>query len=249
MDNIELSIIVPCYNEGKKLVGNIEKINKYIIKNIPELAYEIIIVNDGSTDNTLDVLSSAGKELLHTRVLSYEYNLGKGGAVKYGVERAIGKTVAFMDADLSTDLSAINKVLTINRNSESGKIIIGSRRHKESIIIEKQKILRKITGICCIVLTNIITRLWLLDTQCGFKVADIETAKKIVSKQTINDWAFDVEWLYIAKLNNVEIVEIPVIWENDRDSRVKAISSSVRFTRDLFNIVSNKKNYRFLNIP
>lgn len=245
MGNVELSIIIPCYNEGEKLVDNIEKINNYVIKNIPELAYEIVIVNDGSKDNTLAVLNKNYNKLLHTNILSYDDNLGKGGAVKYGVERASGQIILFMDADLSTDLSAIKLILAIIRNSKDNKIVIGSRRHKDSIILEKQGLFRKLIGVGCIVLTNLITRLHILDTQCGFKATDIETAKKLVSKQTLNDWAFDVEWLYTSKLNGIEVVEIPVIWENDRDSRVKAVSSSFKFISDLIKIVRNKQYYEF----
>lgn len=242
MSNIKLSIIIPCYNEGKKLIKNIEKINNYILENLSDLNYEIIVVNDGSTDNTKDIIEENIMNLKNTNFFSYEKNKGKGGAVKEGIKKALGNWILFMDADLSTDLSAIKTVLD---NIDSQKIIIGSRRHKDSILIKEQGLIRKFIGICCIILTNIITRLWLLDTQCGFKALETNLAKQIIQKQTIEKWAFDVEWLYIAKVNGFRAKEIPVKWDNDEDSKVSVMSSSVKFFIDLFKIIKNKKIYKF----
>jgi hypothetical protein len=181
----------------------------------------------------LERLENAGARFFQT---------GKGGAVKEGVKKSLGDWILFMDADLSTDLSAIKTVLD---NIDNQKIIIGSRRHKDSILIKKQGLIRKFIGICCIVLTNLITRLWLLDTQCGFKALEANLAKQIIQKQTIEKWAFDVEWLYIAKVNGFRAKEIPVKWDNDEDSKVSVMSSSVKFFIDLFKIVKNKKLYKF----
>jgi glycosyltransferase involved in cell wall biosynthesis len=242
MQNTTLSIIIPCYNEGQKLVNNIQKINNYLSKNIPNLIYEIIVVNDGSTDNTYKILESNIEKFKNTILCTYEQNKGKGGAVKEGVKKATYDWILFMDADLSTDLSAIKTVL---QNTNNNKIIIGSRRHKKTVLMKKQGLLRKIVGIGCIILTNIITNLWLLDTQCGFKAVKTSLAKKIIKKQTINKWAFDVEWLYIAKVNNIKAIEIPVIWDNDEDSKVSVLSSSINFFKDLFKIIKNKNKYKF----
>jgi glycosyltransferase involved in cell wall biosynthesis len=242
MKNTTLSIIIPCYNEGQKLVENIQKINNYLSKNIPDLIYEIIVVNDGSTDNTYNIIKSNMEKFQHTTLYSYEQNKGKGGAVKEGVKKATYEWILFMDADLSTDLSAIKTIL---QNTNNNKIIIGSRRHKKTVLMKKQGLIRKIVGIGCIILTNIITNLWLLDTQCGFKAVKTPLAKKIIEKQTINKWAFDVEWLYIAKVNHIKAIEIPVIWDNDEDSKVSVLSSSINFFKDLFRIIRNKEKYKF----
>lgn len=237
----KLSIIIPCYNEGMKLIASIEKINCYMKNNLPNISYEIIGVNDGSTDNTKQIMLD-NKNISNTVFAGYEENKGKGGAVKMGVEIATGEWILFMDADLSTYLSAIK---TVVENMDNQKIIIGSRRHKETVLIKKQGLKRKFIGICCIIITNILTGLWLLDTQCGFKAIETNLAKEIIKKQTINKWAFDVEWLYIAKTNGYRAKEIPVVWENDEDSKVSTISSSVNFFFDLFKIIRNKKLYKF----
>lgn len=242
MCDLKLSIIIPCYNEGEKLISNIIKINKYMENNLSFATYEIIVVNDGSTDNTAEIILNNKEKFQNTRLISYAPNKGKGGAVKCGVEDANGEWILFMDADLSTYLSAIR---TTFENMDYSNIIIGSRRHKESNIIKKQGFVRNIVGKCCVILTNLITHVDLSDTQCGFKAMKTSLAKKIVAKQTINTWAFDVEWLFIAKLNNEKIKEIPVTWENDSDSKVSTIKSSIKFFIDLLKIVKNKKSYRF----
>lgn len=242
MDNIKLSIIIPCYNEGQKLINNIKKINTYLKQELPSLNYEIIGVNDGSKDNTKEIMKENEYKLLNTKFISYEINRGKGGAVKEGVLNAKGEWILFMDADLSTDISAIKTVLD---NINSCNFIIGSRRHKDTILVKKQGFKRKFIGNCCIIITNILTGLHLLDTQCGFKAVKRNLATKIVKKQTINRWAFDVEWLYIAKINKERIKEIPIKWENDEDSKVSAFSSSINFFLDLFKIIKKKKYYKF----
>lgn len=242
MENIKLSIIIPCYNEGNKLILNIKKINNYLEKEMPELSYEIIGVNDGSKDNTKQIMDENISKLKNTKFISYDINRGKGGAVKEGVLNSVGEWILFMDADLSTDISAIK---TVFEYTESYNVIIGSRRHKDTILIKKQGFKRKFIGNCCIIITNILTGLMLLDTQCGFKAVKKDLAIKIVNKQTINRWAFDVEWLYIAKTNKEKIMEIPVKWENDEDSKVSAFSSSIKFFLDLFKIIRKKKYYKF----
>lgn len=242
MEKIKLSIIIPCYNEGVKLINNIIKINNYITSEIPDLKYEIIGVNDGSKDNTKQIMADNENILQNTRFIIYDDNKGKGGAVKEGILNAKGEWILFMDADLSTDISAIKTVLNY---TDSYKFIIGSRRHKETILVKKQGFKRKFIGICCIIITNILTGLKLLDTQCGFKAIERNLAINIVNKQTINRWAFDVEYLYISKINKEKIKEIPVKWENDEDSKVSALSSSINFFLDLFKIIKNKKIYKF----
>ena len=152
MNNIKLSIIIPCYNEGQKLIDNIKKINTYLKQELPSLNYEIIGINDGSKDNTKKIMKENEDKLLNTKFISYEINRGKGGAVKEGVLNAKGEWILFMDADLSTDISAIRTILD---NINSCNFIIGSRRHKDTILVKKQGFKRKIIGNCCIIITNI----------------------------------------------------------------------------------------------
>lgn len=233
---MKLSVVIPCYNEAKDIKEKAEIVkNKLSTLNIDT---ELILVNDGSKDNTQEVINSISG-VVHS---GYEVNRGKGGAVKQGILDATGDYILFMDADLSTDLKAIDDIIPL-----LGKdgFIIGSRHHKESIIPVKQPAKRRFIGWCCRKLVNGKFHFHYSDTQCGFKCIEAKFAKKMVEKQIINGFAFDVEYLYIAKLNNVNVVQIPVIWRDDRGSTVSPLKSSIKFFKDMKIIKKNKKNYIF----
>jgi len=233
---MKLTVIIPCYNESKDIAQNSQKVlNKLSSLNID---FELLLVNDGSKDKTKDII-----ELISgVKALSYEPNRGKGGAVKYGIENATGDYCLFMDADLSTDLSAIDTLLPL---LDEYDFLIGSRHHKDSKIPVKQPLKRRFIGRCCRFLVNLILGFRYADTQCGFKCIRTSFAKEMINKQIINGFAFDVEYLYIAKINNASVKEIPIIWRDDRGSTVSPIKSSIRFFNDLRIIRMNKKNYRF----
>lgn len=232
---MKLSIIIPCYNEAKDIEKNIEEKVIPFLVTLP-IEYEIILVNDGSKDNTMEVI----KNIEGVMALGYEKNRGKGGAVQFGIEHATGDYVLFMDADLSTDLIAFNELIPLLGKYD---LIIGSRHLKESKMPIKQPLLRQFIGKSCRVLVNADFGFHLKDTQCGFKAIKTDLAKFIASKQTIFGFAFDVEYLYIAKLNKWSIHEIPVIWRNDRSSTVSAFRASKQFLKDMRKIKKNKKNY------
>lgn len=233
---MKLSIVIPCYNEAKDIASNVEKVKSYLLDK--KIDYELLLVNDGSKDNTKEVIES----IPGVKALSYEKNRGKGGAVKYGIENATGDYVLFMDADLSTDISAIEKVIELAPNYD---LIIGSRHAKDSVIKKKQPWTRVFIGWCCRVLVNMLFHTKLKDTQCGFKAMKAEVAKKIAAKQLVNNFAFDVEYIYIVRLNNLSMYELGIVWSDDRGSTVSPIKSSFRFFKDIFFIRRHKKTYFF----
>ena len=233
---MKLSIVIPCYNEAKDIASNTEKVKNYLLDK--KIDNEIILVDDGSKDNTKEVIES----IPGVKALSYEKNRGKGGAVKYGIENASGDYVLFMDADLSTDISAIEKIVELAPNYD---LVIGSRHAKDSVIKKKQPALRVFIGWCCRKLVNMKFHFNYKDTQCGFKAMRMDVAKKIVAKQVVNNFAFDVEYIYIAKLNNLSIYEMGVTWSDDRGSTVSPLKSSVKFFKDLSFIKKHKKTYLF----
>ena len=233
---MKYSVIIPCYNEAQDIVKNAEIIKDYF--NSKNLDYELLLVNDGSKDNTKEVIES----IQGVKALSYDVNRGKGGAVKYGIENATGDYVLFMDADLSTDLEAVDKVV---ENAPNYDMIIGSRHAKDSVIKKKQPALRVFIGWCCRQLVNMKFHTKLKDTQCGFKAIKADVAKRIVEKQLIDKFAFDVEYIYIAKLNNLVLKELGITWSDDRESTVSPFKSSVKFFKDLHAIKKNRKHYYF----
>ena len=231
---MKLSVIIPCYNEAEDLKEKAEIVKaKLASLNIES---ELILVNDGSKDNTKEVIESIDGVVK----AGYDINRGKGGAIKEGISKATGNYVLFMDADLSTDLSAIDTLLPLLGKET---FIIGSRHHKESMIPIKQPAKRRFIGWCCRKLVNSKFGMNYKDTQCGFKCIEINLAKKLIEKQIINDFAFDVEYLYYAKLNNIKAYEIPVIWKDDRGSTVSPFRSSKKFLKDMKKIKKNKANY------
>ncbi len=232
---MKISIIVPCYNEGLCIKENVEnKVIPFLKEN--SIDYELILVNDGSKDNTKEVIESIEGVI----PVSYSPNKGKGGAVKEGIKAATGDYILFMDADLSTNLNAI---LTAIDMAKEYKFVIGSRHLKDSILPQKQPLIRQFVGYACRKLVNAYFGFKYKDTQCGFKLMESHIAKDIANKQIINGFAFDVEYLYYAKLNNITIKEIPVIWVNDKSSTVKITSSSIQFLKDMKKIKNNKVNY------
>ena len=233
---MKLSIVIPCYNEAKDITSNVNKVKDYL--NDKKIDHELILVNDGSKDNTKEVIEAIPGVV----ALSYDKNRGKGGAVKYGIEHATGDYTLFMDADLSTDISAIEKVIELAPNYD---LVIGSRHAEGSVIKKKQPFLRVFIGRCCRLLVKMLFHTKFKDTQCGFKAMRTDVAKQIVEKQLINDFAFDVEYLYIAKLNDLSIYELGITWSDDRGSTVSPIKSSLRFFKDIAKIRSYKKKYFF----
>ena len=233
---MKLSIIIPCYNESKDIKTNVEIVKDYLKEN--SIDYELILVNDGSKDTTKEEIESIPGVL----PISYEPNRGKGGAVKEGIMHASGDYVLFMDADLSTDISAIKDVV---EQAPTCDLLIGSRHAKGSVIKKKQPVLRVFIGWCCRTLVNMKFHTKLKDTQCGFKAMRIDVAKKLAEKQLINNFAFDVEYIYIAKLNNLSLKELGITWSDDRESTVSPFKSSVKFFKDLHFIKKNKKHYYF----
>lgn len=237
-----LSIIIPCYNEGEKTIVSILKIKNFL-SSFKELDFEIIVVNDGSNDNTGDILHSYCKDDTFCKLISYKHNKGKGFAVKEGISQSSNDIVIFMDADLSTDLSAIHDVY---KHIDSYDVVIGSRKHEQSILSKPQKFPRNLTSRICSKITNFIIPINTSDSQCGFKAFKGDVARTIVKKQTVENFAFDVELLYICYLNGFSIKEIPVIWENDEDSKVKLFDSSILFIKDLIKIKSQKEQYTII---
>ena len=231
---MQLSIIVPCYKEEQDIAKNMEKVHNFLLEN--KIDAEIICVSDGSPDKTYDII----KAIPYVKGIGYEVNRGKGGAVKFGIEHAQGEYIVFMDADLSTDLEALNDLQQFMGQFD---LIIGSRHAKGSVIKIRQPFKRRFIGRMCRMIVNAKFKFQLKDTQCGFKAIKLEKAKEIIKRQQINGFAFDVEYLYIAKLLGMSMIELPVTWCDDRTSTVSPLKSSIRFFKDLKIIKKHKKDY------
>ena len=226
-----LSIIVPAYNEGRR----IDFLMTTLLKFLPQtsLSYEIILVDDGSSDNTYQLAYHYQKN--NISIIKNNKNYGKGYAIKVGVEKAQGKYILFMDADLSTSLEEISPFLSCLEKDQAD-IVIGTRQHGDAKIAIPQPWLRKSLGRFFIFLTNLLLRVNISDINCGFKCFRSDVAKKILGLQKIRRWAFDAEILYLARLNKFKIVEIPVRWKDSDSSTVSPFSAGIQSFIDLFRI-------------
>jgi dolichyl-phosphate beta-glucosyltransferase len=235
---MNLSIVIPAYNEENRIEPTILKTIEYLEKHFEN--YEIIVVDDGSKDNTVEVASKYKDK--NVKVISNTKNRGKGFSVKLGVINAKYNPVLFMDSDMSTPISEVSKFMNYINEYD---LVIGSRSSKDSKIIIQQPRFRKALGNTFSKITNLVLGIGISDTQCGFKLVKLDAARKIFPRQTLRGFAFDVELLFIAKFLGFKIKEVPVMWENNSNSKVSPIKDSVRMFKDLIKIRYNYFRKRY----
>lgn len=215
-----LSIIIPAYNEEKRIGRTLSAIENFMAAE--PYSYEIIVVNDGSSDNTKGAVTpflSKNSESEKIRLINFPLNKGKGFAVGEGMLAAKGDKRLFMDADSSTSIEHVRPLLQCLNGGYD--IAISSRRAPGAILRRPQSFIRESLGKLFGLLVNIILPLDIKDTQNGFKLFTAEAAEAVFSRQRIGRWAFDIEALIIGKKSGFKIKEVPIVWVNDPDSRVK----------------------------
>ena len=227
---MRISLVVPAYNEERRLPGSIERIADYI-RGRPE-TWDLVVVDDGSTDATVAAAHEASRAAgLPLRVLSLPANRGKGAALRAGVLATEGDLVLTSDADLSTPLSEWKKL-----EGADSPIAIGSRGLDESTVRVPQPWYRRTMGKIFNQLVRRATGTNLRDTQCGFKLFDGAVARRLFAGATIDRFAYDVEILARAERDGIAIAEVPVLWFNSPESKVHALRDSFRMLVDLWRI-------------
>lgn len=228
-----LSVIIPAYNEENRIARTLSEIHNFL--KTKNYSYEVIIVDDGSTDGT--VLRAQESELFkdgNLCVIKNWINAGKGFSVKRGILASKGEYILFTDADLSTPIEEIDNIFYYVKNSYD--IVIGSRSIQNSSVRVHQPWYRETMGKAF----NFFIKSLLLkdfnDTQCGFKLFNGNAARKIAPLLKIDGFCFDVEMLYVAKIKGFKIKEAGVVWENSPQSKVKIIGSSLSMFLDLLKI-------------
>ena len=231
-----ISIIIPAYNEQARIERTLRKILDFPLWSSVDL--ELIVVDDASKDKTAQVVQDVARQDPRIKLLSYKANRGKGYAVRLGMQEAGGDYRLFADADNSTPIEELQKLLPLIQTGICD-VSIASRALKGSDIRVKQSWTRQHMG----KIFNFFVRLLLLkdihDTQCGFKCFSKKAAEAIFSLQCIDRFAFDVEVLMIAKLKGFVIKEVPVVWLNSPQSRVHPIKDAARMLFDLLCIKAN----------
>jgi dolichyl-phosphate beta-glucosyltransferase len=227
----DLSIVIPAYNEARRLPPTLAALARTLTER-PE-RWEVVVVDDGSRDGTADAVRAC--RLPGLRLISYRPNRGKGHAVRTGMLSAAGRIVGFMDADLSTDLSALDRALEALR--EGWDIAIGSRAvHGARIVVPQppyRVIATRIFNVLQVVMSGV---RGYADTQCGFKVMTATAAQDIFRRARIDGFMFDIELLFLAERLGYRVCEVPVAWTNDPASRLRIVRDTVRMFRDLARI-------------
>lgn len=213
-----LSLVIPAYNEENRLPKTLESVFSFL--NSEQIEAEVIVVNDGSKDNTEKIARELANSHSNLKVISYPDNKGKGKAVKTGVMEARGDFIIFLDADNSTSLHEIKSMKELLE--EGHNLVIGSRKIKGAKILKYQPFLRRTLGSGFNWFVKVILGLSdYSDTQCGFKGFRREVAREIFSKSKISGFAFDTELLCIASILGYETLEIPIVWQDEKESTVK----------------------------
>jgi putative flippase GtrA len=224
-----LSVVVPAFNEGSAIATTVERLRRELAPLIGDDDLEIVVVDDGSSDDTAAIAASAG-----ARVLVQARNQGKGAAVRAGVLAASGRSVIFTDADLAYPPSMVPLLLT--RLEDGWDVVVGSRRHEETTTLVRARRVRELGGR----MVNWLTRLVLLghfrDTQCGIKGFRSDIGRAIFERTTIDGFAFDIEVFLIAEQDLYSLTEVPVSVENREGSSVRLVADTLALLKDLVRI-------------
>ena len=230
-----LSIVIPAYNEENRLPETLEQVLAYLKKQ--PFPSDVIVVENGSSDGTFEVARKFAEQHANLYVIKNDQR-GKGLAIQRGVKEAKGEYVLLCDADLSMPVEEISKFLPPQLNNVD--IAIASREAPGAVRYN-EPYYRHFTGRVFNTLIHLLVLPGLQDTQCGFKCIRAEVARDIFPYQTLTGWAFDVELLYIARHHGYQVVEIPIDWYFNADSKISVLRDSLRMFLDLLLIRRNAR--------
>lgn len=234
----QLSVVIPAFDEDTRLRRTLEKILAYLQGR--GICHEIIVVDDGSTDQTFQVACQLAEEYPAVRVLKNETNRGKGYSVRRGMLEAQGTYALLTDADLSTP---IEEVVALEEAVAQGDyaIAFGSRDLPGSRVEIHQSWFRETSGKIFNRMVRFLTGLPYRDTQCGFKLFSMERCRDIFKVQRVDSFGFDVEILYVARKWNLPVAEVPVVWRHSGGSKVRLLPDAFRMLFDLLAILYNER--------
>lgn len=228
-----ISIVIPAYNEERRLPQSLELIRAYLQKRGWD--GEVIVVDDGSTDRTAQIVAEWQQRIPTLRLVQNGRNRGKGFSVRHGMLEAKARIAIFTDADLSSPIEEADKLLGVMGGGQYD-VAIGSRAVDRRLIAVRQSRFREIAGIIFNKIVQLVTGLKFVDTQCGFKAFAVEKMRPAFEQQRIEGFGFDPEILFLAKLHGLRMVEVPVRWAHDADTRVRMLRDSLGMFWDLVQI-------------
>jgi dolichyl-phosphate beta-glucosyltransferase len=223
------SIVVPAYNERARILATLEAIVEVV--RAQRWSAEIIVVNDGSTDETADLVKNFALAAPEVRLMENPGNRGKGYSVRSGMLHAQGEIVLFSDADLSAPIDEAQRLFDAIAGGTD--IAIGSRWLATSRQTHRQPLYRQFFGRCFNMLTRAVMNLPYADTQCGFKAFTRTAAQTVFQLQTIERWGFDPEILFIARKRGFRVQEVPVSWAHDERTRISYLRDGLQMLKEL----------------
>lgn len=242
--SIDLSIVLPAYDEEERLGGTVAKILGHL--DAKSINAELIVVDDGSGDRTANVAreTAAAFPQIETNVIRYDENRGKGFAVKTGLLAARSDLALFSDADLSTPIEEMDKLLDPIRRGEYD-VTFGSRAIDRSLIGTHQPWRREQGGKVMNLIIRTMSGLPFADTQCGFKAFNMTQFRPLLDLMKIDRFGFDIEFLFVAKYHGLHLAEIPVRWNDVAGSKVNVLRDTRRMFTELNQIRRNAKQGKY----
>lgn len=235
------SIVIPAYNES----GRIPATLKQVVCCVRERGWdaEVIVVNDGSTDGTADVVREFARTAPEVRLVENRGNRGKGYSVRAGMLQALGEIAMFTDADLSSPIEEAERLFAAI--AAGADIAIGSRWLERDRQTQRQPLYRQFFGRCFNAVTRLVMSLPFADTQCGFKAFTRHAAQTVFQLQTIERWGFDPEILFIALKRGFRVVEVAVSWGHDERTRMSYIKDGAKMLEEIATIRWNALRGRY----
>jgi dolichyl-phosphate beta-glucosyltransferase len=228
----EISVVIPAYNEQKRLPSTLESVHAYLASK--NYDFEIIIVNDGSSDSTVEAVHEFAKHHDGVRLISYAQNQGKGYAVRQGMLAANGEKVIFNDADGSSPIYELEKLTASLQNGYA--VAIGSRAKQDTSRTVNALAYRKFMGNFFNFIVQSLLLKGIQDSQCGFKMFTREATQSIFTVAKENGFAFDVEVLHVARMRGYKIDEVPINWTNVDGSKVNLVLDSSKMFMDVVKV-------------
>jgi dolichyl-phosphate beta-glucosyltransferase len=233
--------VIPAFNESARIPATLQS----VVACVRERGWdaEVIVVNDGSTDATAEVVRAFARDSPEVRMIENPGNRGKGYSVRSGLLQAMGEIVMFTDADLSSPIEEAERLFAaIDAGAD---IAIGSRWLETSRQTHRQPLYRQFFGRCFNALTRAVMGLPFADTQCGFKAFTRAAAQTVFQRQTIERWGFDPEILFIGLLCGLRIVEVPVSWAHDKRTRMSYLKDGAKMLEEIATIRWNSFRGRY----
>lgn len=232
MEDIQLSVVIPAYDEEARLPGTLERILAYLSQQA--LSFEVLAVDDGSSDRTAELVEAVAARDQRVRLIRQPHR-GKGAAVRAGALAAAGRQVLFCDADLSHPVDGLTRLPAL---LDGAQVVIASREGEGSNRLG-EPFYRHLMGRAFNLLVRLLAVPGVQDTQCGLKCFPREVARELFSRQRVDGFGFDVELLFLARKRGYRILEVPVTWRHVPASRVDPLRDTLRMLRDVLRVRLN----------